>query len=418
MDFKNILLLGMIVVKLACSSGSAPRGHSPQNTNTIGDKLQSYMPRYMLGMENTNIITAYDSQVKRIHQFDLATSALVRSFPVRDANNHNILAGSSGRYLIDIADGNLDLIKEDGTTTDIPLNFPGTPATAAFSPEEGIFAIVDEFDSIGLLEVADDGSIVNSWMGGSKLGEQSVALAGDVLSGARLVVSMSDKSLGIIDIKASMEQEKWVFEKTEAFASSVDWIARIPNQDDWIMATSQSSLFVYDVVSKAVISEQSLDGKQIRGRFRDLSPHVYMQDIANVEVAAMSEPAAYRTVQKNSNAYDAAYLTNQTVQAYTVNNDGVLSSYSLQSNLYEVDYSVLDVDKEILSVVEQSTVYRVRLSDNLVLTRLQSKSGAKTGITADYVFFQYDSALGYCEKASYEQSEEIEIIEGFNIEYL
>lgn len=397
MDFKkNLLFIAMFIV-FACKNRSGSNYANPQNTNTIGDSLQSYMPRYMLGMDNKNIITAYDDNVKRIHQFDLANASLVRSFPVQRANTHNILTGRSGNYVIDIADGKLDLINEDGTSTDIPLNFPGTPSTAAFSPEEGIFAIVDEFDSIGLLEINEQGIIVNSWMGGSKLGDQTIAMAGDVLPGARLVVSMNDKKLAIIDIRASMEQKTWVFETTDAFSSSIDWIARIPNQENWIMATSLSSVFVYDIANKTIIDEISLSSKRILGRYRDLSPHIYTQDIANEESGSTST---------------------EFVQAYTINNDGTLSAYSLQSNLYQVDYSVIDTEQGILSVVERSTVYRVRLSDNLVLTRLQSKSGAKTGITSDYIFFQYDSALGYCEKASYEQSEEIERIEGFNIEYL
>ena len=399
MDFNNYLIFIAMSVVLACSNGSGSRqAHSPDNTNTIGDSLQTYMPRYMLGMDNKNIITAYDENVKRIHQFDLTSSSLVRSFPVRRANKHNILTGRTGSYVIDIADGNLDLITEDGNSTDIPLSFPGTPATAAFSPEEGIFAIVDEFDSIGLLEVNEQGAIVNSWMGGSKLGEQNVALAGDVLSGARLVVSMSDNSLAIIDIRATMEQKTWVFESTEAFSSSIDWIARVPNQENWILATSQESLFIYDIANKVVLDELSLSNKRILGRYRDLSPHVYMEDVASGESGTTT--------------------TTQNAQIYIIGTDGTLSTYALQSNLYQVDYSVIDAEQGILSVIEQSTVYRVRLEDNLVLTRVESKSGAKTGITSDYIFFQYNSALGFCEKASYEQSEEIETIEGFNIEYL
>ena len=398
MVFKRHALLIMIIGIFAysCKSGNSGPG-GPGNTNTIGDSLQAYMPRYMLGMDNKNIITAYDENVKRIHQFDLSTSSLVRSFPVRRASTHNILTGRTGSYLIDIADGKLDLIKEDGETTDIPLSFPGTPATAAFSPEEGIFAIVDEFDSIGLLEVSDEGTVVNSWMGGSKLGEQSIAMAGDVISGARLVASMSDNRLAIIDIRASMEQKSWVFETTEAFPVALNWIARVPTQENWIMATSQTALYVYDIATKTILAEQSLESKQVLGRYRDLSPHVYMRDVTSV---------------------DSGSTSTESVQIYTLNSDGSLSTYTLQSNLYDVDYSVIDAEQGILSVVEESTVYRVRLSDNLVLRRMESKAGAKTGITADYIFFQYNSALGYCEKASYEQSEETEIIEGFNIEYL
>ncbi|NRA47302.1 MAG: hypothetical protein HRU09_20320 [Oligoflexales bacterium] len=395
MDSKYYLVLLIMMVQFACKSGSSPR--AGQNTDTIGDSLQAYMPRYMLGMENNNIITAYDENVERIHQFDLESGSLVRSFPVRQASKHNILTGRTGSYLIDIADGHLDLIKADGQTTNIPLTFPGTPETAAFSPEEGIFAIADEFGSIGLLEINDSGEILNSWMGGSKLGEQSVALAGDVLAGARLVVSMSDNKLAIIDIRATMEQSAWVFETTEAFSSAVNWIARVPGQENWIMATSQSSLFVYDVVAKTVLSEQSLDGKQVLGRYRDLSPHVYMQDIASEESGS-------------ANA--------ESIVIYTINNDGTLRTDTLTNNLDQAEYSVIDLDQGFLSVIERSRVYRVRLSDNLVLTFEQPKSGAKTSITADYIFFQYDSALGYFEKASYVQSEDIETIEGFNIEYL
>lgn len=402
--YKSILVTVGIVLGSSCSDGYQSSKNAPDQS--IGSPLKSYMPRYMKGMEDQNLVFTYDSYVNRIHQFNAADMELKRSFPVRSKEQHQILTGKMGHYIIDISSEHIDLILEDGTRQENILSFTGTPETTAFLPTENLFVIVDSLKSIGLIELNDQGEVLGSWIGGSKLLESSIARAGDLLPSGELILTLSDLSFAVIDVRESIQQKSWVFRKTDPLEEEVLWVAAIPDNADMIYCETSTKLFTYELSSGSQIAELILNSETdpltVSARFRDLEPHTYVTGGTTNKLWYPSSSGSLESV--------------------------VLPDHSFTGGTVNIAHSVLDQGNDIVTVVEglldsktlfnYQTILRLRLTDNLVVTNKKPSGRVAAGISANHILFQYDSPLGFIEVTSYDQGDEPAGLKGFNLPFI
>ena len=375
-----------------CGSSSPVPG-----SDQIGDSLSFVTSSYVQGPAGSDLVYAYDHYVQRFHQFDLSTPAIMASFSVRESKTHHILSSASGAYLVDVSEEHVDLVVPGQASQTDVLHLSGKPATSAAIPSEGIYVIVDELKSIGCLLVDDNGTVTGSFVGGAKLGALDTVLAGDLLPGGKLVVSLSDQSFAIIDVKQSVTQQQWVFDTMPGVSETIDWVSRIPDASNRFVATTATQIVVMDISTQTVVSQTALD-KTLVARFRNAQPHLYASDGTNLFL-------------------------------YTIDPAGQVSSQILAGSITAVSDSTLDQDRSHITIVQQDLspdelgfaypkIFRIRLSDSLVVSKKDPIGRSRVGITSNYMLFQYESALGFAERYAFDTDATAHVMEGFNIPYL
>lgn len=395
MEYKIFFLLTIFWIS-SCNIDS-PNTDPGKGVDMVGDPLTFYFPRY--ASRGKNQVMAYDPRSLRVHKFDLTAMSLTASIKLDTELESNLLSADSSDYVLDVTDRGVYIIQNDGTRSLSPLTLAGKPFTAAFDPNENTFAVTDDLNSIGLLKLEKNGTVIGSWVGGPII-EGALVRAGAMLSDNRLAVSTSDSKLLVIDVTASIERKSWSYEVIDLGDYTFNWLNGVPGQDNLIIATTPDNrIELFDITTNNVLqSRQLLETQQIAYRFRLNTPHIYViGDVAELVYADADQALASLA----------------------------LISVSFQLSLVE---SILEVDQDRVTVIDgtnpslnsfsKQTVYRLRLSDGLVLTSLTSENDVRTAITSDYIFYQYDSPLGFVERKDYSPIGGSSELKGFNLEYL
>jgi len=375
-------------------------GCSGKNDGIIGERLSDSTPLYNAYGIESNRIFLVDTPTNRILNVNIDSMTIENSFALSKPKNKHTLANSpSGSYVIEFSTKHLEVIRADGSREERPFAFQGTPVSAAYNPKKGILAMQDDLQSIGLLVLAENGKILQSFLGGPLINKSKSLLAGDIDSNGRLVLAASDKSITIVDVEASINASQWKSESFDTDIADIKWLAPDSYKENLSLVVATDSIAVVDLQTKSVtdklpLSENSL---QVIGKSKLVKPHVVVVNsktgLANIyyigtdgkfETHEVSAPAPAAGIGE----YTTSYL------------DQTFTELSIL-------YSRLDSHRIIKS----------RLSDNLVVLdkTVAAKGDARLGPKS--LFVNKKSQFGYLQAFEL-KSEGVKELKGFNFDLL
>ena len=245
------------------------------------------------------------------------------------ARTDSWFAGPAGKFYFGFENRDLFTINPTSGEKSSVKTFAGTITSVASDPDQGLYAIVDEYFSITLLTVSPEGQVLSQWTGGPVLGQGVVIAAGDILPGGQLLVVSNKDTAGLIDIKASIEKAAWTFKKFDLTLSGMNWVAPVSGRSDRVLIGDAKGIYLIDtqagttldsVIPPASFSLQKL-GK----------PHLRYFDTTNnkwIFVSGTTGDTLLKQELPNSSNADSAstfqmvYLTNDYLNAVSAPSAG------------------------------------------------------------------------------------------------
>ena len=286
MRSKLFLLFALAVLASACT----PTPPEVSEDYIIGQKVKDVSSLTSdLGTVQTQI-AIYDKTVDRIHQFNLTTVTLARSLaPAQPGGEHAILYHQSGNYVIDIAGKYVGVYNRDGVLAQQTGMFYGQPKSAAFRPTAGYLVTYDDGSSVAMLKLDANGNVTAKWSGGPVLdngtGTPPSISAGDVDDAGQLILGLSDNSIAVVDLDASMAAQSWQFTSFATTLTDIKWLAPVNGAANQIFVRSKDKLSLIDVATQAVLDSVDIDETKVKVKTsKNFDPHVMVIDSQNAHI--------------------------------------------------------------------------------------------------------------------------------------
>lgn len=380
---KKSLLLSFLFLS-ACNYH--PQGPDTTNENILGNKLENVSPMKAADGSEKKIITIFDETIRKVHEFDLTTMTCPRSFAVLNPNEkHYVLNDQNGNYIIDFSSKHLSVFDRNSNAQHQPIEFVGKPVSAAFRPELGLLIMYDDLKNVGVLKLLPDGHVAQAQTFGSIVEGEDAIAAGDLLEDGRLVLSLSDNSLVIIDIQQSLAQGHFVFTKQATSLTKISWLAPVPNKPNLVFMKADNQAVLYNLSTASVVATLPVD--MVIKLSKSSAPHMIDRKDANTA----------RLVYTDGVSIKAITLYNQTAAILSSELDlagQTWTSVELSS------YTGFSLFNDANQVREQRLLKRFRLPDMLALQSKTLPNEAQIKLGSDYFFALYPSELGYAEKTS------------------
>ncbi len=395
----KILSAAMVAAMLTQGCGnSTALTDANQRDSEIGRKPEFFSTSYLFRAGDSNALTIVDRKGKTVQQFTLEpfTHVLTLSLPF-DADKQGVLGSGNGEYFISVAETDYAIIKKDGSVSKNPVGLAGQISSAAFDPVHHYLLIADEFKSMAIMALSPSGDIVGSWTAGSLFPGDKLIGAGTMLDDGRLVLSVGETSLAIIDLGASIAAQAWQYTSFDVLDSkSMAWLASVPNQPNVVMVYDQNSDLVknrylaIDLQSMTILDQEDVTGKQVFGEFRDYTPHaIFRGDADGLDGARIIYVGDDGKFVRKPLSYGGKQITQTWLDPVST----TLTIAFDPSREYDPSF-------EDPFYFEAQDIYRVRLSDNFVdITKVEEQSAM--AITPSYLFLLFPSALGKAERLTY-----------------
>jgi len=376
-----ILILVVLFVYFSCAAPVNPVG------GYIGSPIEENSTLVtQSGIKSTEFF-AYDETVKMIHKFDVSSMKVLWSHKASGESDETrgLVGDPDGKYVIELTKKSIIVINEDGEVNRNPFAFQGTPVSAAYNAASGYLIVYDDLQSVGIAKLNSKGKFTSSVLLGPLISENSQIYAGDIDDAGRLILSMSDKTLVVVNLAETLTTGAWVSTAIGSTDEEVNWIAPSNVLDKHVLATSTSKVYLINYGTGSVIDSAEVNSVDMRSKRGE--PHVVGGDIS-------------------------------TKTLYYVKADGTLTQRPTDNLSSQVEMSLFDSTAETIMVWDgSSTVLKYRLSDNLVVGERTILGGLNVDLGSDFFIVSYDAGLGLLEKHLYD-SESEQRLSGYNLEYL
>jgi hypothetical protein len=395
-----------VITALTLSCGSATSLDT--NDFEVGRRPEFFSAAYLWQAGDANSVVVVDREGHTVQQFTLEPFEHVRSLPLPlEYEEQGVVASHDGSYYITIAADEYAILGQDGRVDRNPVELLGSVTSIAFDPVHHLAVLSDEFQSMALLVLSPDGEVVGSWKAGSLFDEDKYVVAGTMLADGRLILSLGETTIAVIDVQKSVASQKWEYDSFEVpDAKQMSWLAAVPGQESLVMVADGTRVVVLDVDAEKVFDELPLEGAEILGKFRDYVPHVITRDVSGTDV--------------NTVIY--------------VKKSGKLGDTSIKGTTNkQITQTLFDRDRDVLTIVYDpdtnyswswdderyyapQEVYRFRLADSLAMDRTEVDTDVRSVPTPDWNFLLYPSALGKAERRDYGKEPNTQVLEGYNFD--
>jgi hypothetical protein len=405
MDFNKSLGLfekgPLILLALALSLGACTYDPNKKDDYMIGSKLENISSLNRVDGEQNSKVVLFDETTRRIRQFDLNAAKYERGLKVRSPDeDHYLLFHQEGRYVVDLTKKHLTIFNKKGEANDDPIHFEGHPRSAAFRPELGYLVIYDDLQSVGILKLGLDGQVEKTLVLGSAFGIDTTIAAGDLLADGRLVLSLSDDSIVLVDVEQTLNTGEWVSSKFASGVSDISWVAPVNGNDNQIFIKGVSKLALLDLTTHAILSEVSLNHYEVEKVSKLSDAHVILRSYSN---------GGLQPVIK------IAYPQAGTIRTKTLYSQGrqLLSSHlNLAKNLWtyvDSDYYKPNWYNDVNQSKEHRVLKRYRVSDMLAISTKDIPEKAQLQLALDYFFALFPSEYGYAVRYEIDSDAKVEL---------
>lgn len=409
------IYLAILLTISGCSNGDL-------NTSIVGTRLDGQTGLYNdYGMETKNIFVV-DAITNRLLGINSETMAIDHEFELTNpSEQHYVTMDRDEKFVIDFSTKHIQVINLDGERYDSSLKFMGTPVSAAYDASARLMIMQDDLGSIGILKFAVTGEILDSWLGGPLVSDGKIISAGDLGESNQLILAMSDGSVTLVDLEATLAQKSWQYENFATNKNAFNWVAPDATVTDKVLVASSTALSVLDLATKNITETIALPQQQLKSsqfNYRSYEDNFYYTAKATssstVGISKAGKPHA--VVQTSAN---------QNPTLYYIGADGSLKSHILQNATnvtYLQSYLSQDTSEFMILIKTQSNEVRalgVRLSDNLVVhsKTISKPRGGSVRLNQKLVFVNYETGLGRVDLHNI-VDDSTKTLEAYNFDYL
>ena len=255
---KLVLPLTLIAAlsQASCGGSNATTpGVQPTTPGVIGASVNQDPPAWRFFTSGgAPVFYGYDIYAARMDVVKAGNSEVQTSavLPV-PARTDSWFAGPGGKFYFTFEDRELFVINPyDGARTSVKKS-PGAIKSAAADEAQGLYAFVDEYFSVTLVSVGQDGKIAGQWTGGPVLGQGVVIAAGDILPGGTLMVVTDKNAVALIDVKASIDKSAWSFRQFDLELTGMNWVAAVAGRTSRALVTDSHGIYLVDTQGGKVL---------------------------------------------------------------------------------------------------------------------------------------------------------------------
>lgn len=415
MDSK--IYLATLIFLTSCSSGS--------DVGLIGQRLNQQAGLYnSYGIDTKNIFVV-DSMTNRILGVNSEKMTLDYEFTLSNPEEeHYVAVDANEKFVIDFSKKHLQVIGLDGGRYDNPIKFQGTPASVAYGPASRTMVMQDDLKSIGILKLGETGAIEKSWLGGPLVADGKSVTAGDLDKAGRMILSVSDNSLTLVDIDATLAQQSWQTSSFTTTLTGINWVAPDQNVDNMTLVATDTKLGLINMATQTLADSVDFPstaiGKQTTmalSKFTSQTdyfyrtPYYYNQQ----KLIGLSKSGKPHAIVRASSASEPVLLY--------AGSDGKIKRHPLQkaaSGYYLQSYLSNDA-KELVVMIQPNyreiSILGLRLSDNLVIRQTTVPRVGSAQINNKLLFIDHQTGLGRLDLHSLED-DTVKTIEGYNFDFL
>jgi len=397
------------------SKGEFDKGVIGQTLSETSGLYNSY------GIDTKNIFVV-DHATNRLLGLNTETMGFDYEFALtKPEENHYVAMDTNEKFVIDFSLKHLQVIALDGQRYDSTLKFRGTPTSVAYNPISRTMVMQDDLSSIGILKMAQNGAIEKSWLGGPLVAEGKQIEAGDVDKSGRLILAMSDGSITVVDIDATLAQQSWQHSSFKGL-NSPTWLSPDHAVDNTILVASDSQLAVVNIATQTIGDTIEIPGKSYAPLSSSFQPY-------KTSGSYSGDPYYYE--QRQLVGFSKAGKPHAIVKAnegsdpilYFIGSDGKLKTHTLTdvgSGYYRQSYLKADgTELTVLFQTDYSTVkvFGLRLSDNLVIRNTTTEISGSAKINGDFLFVDYQTGLGRLDLHNL-NDDSTKTVQGYNFDYL
>lgn len=419
MRYKNIynffvsIMASLILAFLigSCSYSTA----ADNEKGKIGKIPTFYSSAYVSKDTDANLMAMIDFPALRLQEFVLEPLSLKRSFGLPFAgDDQSVIASANGQYFLVISGADYAIIRSDGKIDKNKVELPGTIESVAFDSAQNYLVLADKYQTVAVLSLNQSGEIIESWKGGPLVNDKFV-MAGEMLDNGRLLFSLGETTLAVIDVAATLKNGSWTYtaDVSEPFeiadAKSMTWIASVPDFPNLAVVLDSNRLMMIDLNTQAITGTPiDLTGLTQIAISKDLTPHV----ITSSSSQRAADVATIHYVNKSGNLVSqslkitTAYLSKSFLD---LDNDVLALSF-------DTDKDIFDTPKEV--TYSEKEVFRYRLSDSMLMDQTEIKQQVKAGISPNYILNQFNSVLGYVERWRYGRDPQPVKLQNYNLKAL
>ena len=408
MDFKNLFfILSFSLLTTACTITGAALSEG----NFIGVPLKEISGLSTAFGCDAEQAVIFDETTRKIHVFRLNDMELVKSYsPSQPSAKHVVLGHENGNYVIDFSEKSLSIYSISGLVQKNPVRFQGQPLSAAFNSKLNLLVMYDDTNSVAFLKMNEQGIVLNQWVAGSQVLNGASITSGDLLDNGKLVLALSDHSIGIVDVEQTMIQQQWILEKFDStLTETISWLAPVPDQPNQIFVQAQNQLAIFDVAAKSLVVRLTLTNQQLEKLSKSSHAHVVTRSTLTPDELTVYYPKSSsiqkRTLQKQASMLVSSHLN------MSLNNWSFVEIKSNSYSSYDVTNNDIDLSKT------GRTLKRFRLSDLLAQQKLTVDDKAQALISPQFLFLLYPSELGYAARVNILTEERTEA-KFFNVSHI
>lgn len=394
MDSK--ILSTLIAVCLSALVGcQGPAPSTAPDEDIIGTPIDKVSTLSKQDGNDSEKAFVFDETTRKIHQFELSTMTYQKSFQVRFPDRkHVVLSHDQGNYVIDLCEKMVTIYSKTGLINEDPISFQGQPISAAFRSDLNLLVMYDDVNSVGFVQIDNNGNVIKAWTGGSLVGGASIQ-AGDLLNDGRLILSLSDRSIAIVDVVQTLAQSTWVFTTfNSGLSENISWIAPMKDNANHIFVKTKTELAIYNINTHAKVTSV----------------------VPNTNISKLSKLVDAHVVTTSAGGTHTLYYAQagQIHQRSVNNQDGIIfvsylnlakDNWKFIDTKYVYDYfwyNDADFKKS------DRTLKSFRLSDMLAEKKTLIEDRSQAMISNSFVFHLFPSELGYATRVNIKTGEKKE----------
>ncbi len=409
----NFLKAPALVACLLLTAACESRHNDKANDEIIGQSLEAITSLRETSGTPTQTVALYDSVVKKIHQFDLNTMTVDRTIPVLNTGSkHYVLHSGSSNYMIDLSDKHISIFDQQSKAQHQPITFQGKPKSAAFRPDLGTLIVYDDLQSLGVIKLSPTGVVTDKHVFGSVVTGSYTITAGDLLDDGSLALALSDGSISLVDLSASMAAvpRRLIGANQVTGLPRITWLAPIQGIANRVLIRTESKIVLYDVVSNTVIQERIIAAtEQVLKLSKNYNPHIVLSITTSSMQLVYTDGASllFRDISlaNRTDGYDSV--------SPILNSDLDLST-DTWTYVYVSAFAKYSAFNDVNQRKDKRMLVRVRVSDNLALKSIVVPDQAEIKLSYDYFFALFPSPLGLAEKYSIHSAEKL-VMKNFNL---
>lgn len=399
----NLFLLSLATLLSACGK---PQLKDKGNDNVIGQSLESIAPLRDSGGAEKQSVALFDDVIKKIHQFNLLNMSVERTLSVLNPDSkHYVLHSGLSNYIIDFSEKQISIFDANSVAQHQPISFQGKPKSAAFRPDLGILVMYDDLQSVGVIKLSSTGQVTAAHVFGSRLAVGTSIVSGDLLNDGRLILALSDNSIAIVDLNASLAASPRSLIATiiPTGLTKMNWIAPIPGAADRILIKTDAptaQVILYDFVAKQVVQQIALGDDEIIKLSKSYDPHVIVKTSESSQKLIYAKGITLQTLDVNLVGRSVSPILDSDLD---ITND--TWTYVYLSN-YRNNFLFFN---DVNQAKDLRTLVRTRVTDGLPLQSKPLPDRAQIKLSVNYFFALYPAPLGWAERYSIMTPEKAEM---------